>query len=82
MWEPLENLFKDDLDKCGEFMFMGTTKNFTMNRDCRKDIHLYKHINTRRYINIDSKGKFYDYDSVTNSYIKINKDCAINHVFN
>ena len=71
MWGPLEKLFKDD-DKCAEFMFMGT----------RDDIHLYKHINTRRYINIDDKGKFYIYTPTINDYLPIDKNAAINHVFN
>ncbi|OSA95768.1 UNVERIFIED_ORG: hypothetical protein B2H93_04920 [Clostridium botulinum] len=41
-------------------------------------ISLYKHYFTRNYINVDSKGCFYEY--CNNKYILINKDNAINHI--
>jgi|GEM_PF-5240938 len=42
------------------------------------DIYLYKHYDTRCYINVDSKGRFYSYiGSEENKYIEISKHQAI-----
>ncbi len=79
MWEPLEKLFKDDVGKCGSFMFMGSR----WINEIDGNIYLYKHINTRRYINISEDSKhFFVYASVMNDYLPIDKDTAINHVYN
>jgi len=40
-----------------EFMFMGTARD--MNRGLA--IHLYKHVDTRRYLNLDDAGQAYAY---------------------
>lgn len=42
------------------------------------DITLYKHIDSRRYINIDSQGKCYSY--TTNGYVEVDFDKALNHL--
>ncbi len=51
-WGPLLKCFNGNKRKVREFMFMETTDT---------GINLYKHINTRRYINIGSDGKYYKY---------------------
>src|SRR5690349_3208871 len=64
MWEPLEivaaiSRLTDDLPSFheGEFMYMA------MVRSARKHltIHLYKHCDTRRYLNLDDAGNAYGY---------------------
>lgn len=44
----------------------------------RDGITLYKHCNTRMYINVDKEGKFYRYNG--NSYGVIKKEDAISHM--
>ena len=64
VWEPLEAIARLSRDSPGlrpihegEFMYMGAV------RDERKRvaIHLYKHIDTRRYLNVDDDGHAYAY---------------------
>ena len=43
-WTPLEQMFGPEL--CEQFMFMGRSA----------EIYLYKHIDTRRYLNLDARG--------------------------
>ena len=43
--------------KCEDFMYMGSVDN----GEPQKNIHLYKHINTRKYINISDGGLLYTY---------------------
>lgn len=42
-----------------------------------KHIYLYKHIDTRKYINIDEEGNFYKYNCYSKEYIGITKEIAI-----
>ncbi len=58
-WGPLESLLGTPL--CDEFMWMGQ----------RDDIQLYKHRATRRYLNLDGKGRAYFYDACNNIYARI-----------
>lgn len=51
-WEPLMNTL------LGLFMFMGCAVTAKGDR-----IYLYKHIWTRRYLNLDGKGQTYRYES-------------------
>jgi hypothetical protein len=48
VWEPLQAAVGD---QCREFMFMGKIGT----------IYLYKHVWTRRYINLDRDGKAYQF---------------------
>ena len=48
-WMPLERILGVDL--CQSFMYMGRSG----------EIHLYKHIDTRRYLNIGPDGQCYRY---------------------
>lgn len=43
-WKPLENVIGS---RCARFMWMG----------CEGDVQFYKHIDTRRYIRLDSQGR-------------------------
>ena len=67
-WKPLECALSRE--HCVDFMFMGTTGG----------IVLYKHRDTRRYLNIDTAtGGFYRY--ADGAYIEINREQAIEHVY-
>jgi hypothetical protein len=67
-WKPLEGVLSREL--CEEFMFMGTTSG----------IFLYKHRDTRRYLNIDAvTGRFFQYSD--GDYIEIDRKQAIEHVY-
>ena len=63
------NLEKYSPKDCWDVMYMGTTDN---------GIDLYKHVDTRRYINIDDNGNFYIYN--VEGYLKVDKEKAINYV--
>ena len=52
-WTPLESILCPEL--IGQFMFMGVFRQDGVN------IHLYKHIETRKYINVDTSGQSYVY---------------------
>ena len=52
-----------------DLMFMGI-------RD--ENVYMYKHINTRRYIYIDTKGTFFLYDN--GDLIEITKEKALAHL--
>ena len=66
-WAPLENAIP--YEWCGGFMFMGYVD----------DIRLYKHIHTRHYLNLDSKGWTYRYTG--GGYVRTSFEAAIEHVF-
>lgn len=53
-----------------DFMFMGTTHG---------RIHLYKHVDTRRYLNVDSLAHCYAY--VNGDYVPIGPRDAIAHAY-
>ena len=48
-WTPLEQMLGPEL--CERFMFMGRSA----------EIYLYKHIDTRRYLNLDAQGQCFRY---------------------
>jgi hypothetical protein len=66
-WEPLERMLGPYL--CAQFMFMGRSA----------DIHFYKHIDTRRYLNVDSTGTCFRYSA--DGYQPVDLDEAIGHLF-
>lgn len=45
---------------------------------CIGNINLYKHCDTRHYINIDNEGKFYKYNGT--GYDEISKEQAMNYL--
>lgn len=63
-WKPLEALaLRNPKIRMADWMFMGTAH--------RKDlplIHLYKHKDTRRYLNLDEHDMFYHYNSPKDTY--------------
>jgi hypothetical protein len=64
VWQPLEAVARVARSSARlpqfhelEFMFMGTVSNAYK----RLDVHLYKHVDTRRYLNLDVAGHAYAY---------------------
>lgn len=75
-WAPLEALFSPQ--HCGRFMFMNQiVQNGTI-------IYLYKHRQTRRYLNLDTSGRAYAFapnpTDRTSSYHPIPLGNALAHV--
>ena len=66
VWEPLQTVIGA---RCREFMFMGRVVT----------IYLYKHIWTRRYLNLDMDGKAYRF--IGDEYAPVSLGEAIKHVF-
>ncbi len=66
VWEPLQAVIGA---RCRVFMFMGKVGT----------IYLYKHIWTRRYINLDMDGKAYWFTG--DRYEPVPLDEAMKHVF-
>ncbi len=67
-WKPLEGVLSPE--HCADFMFMGSAGG----------IVLYKHRDTRRYLNIDSEtGRFYQY--VDGDYAETSREQALEHVY-
>ncbi len=64
VWQPLEAVARVARSSAhlppfheGEFMFMGAVSNAYK----RLDVYLYKHVDTRRYLNLDVVGHAYAY---------------------
>lgn len=68
-FKPLEKLLGPLF--CEDYMYMGQ----------QTGVFLYKHIDTRRYLNIDEHGTTYRYDPATRSYLPIDRAEAIMAVF-
>jgi hypothetical protein len=67
-WKPLEGVFPPQ--DCADFMYMG----------CIGGIVLYKHRDSRRYLNIEAAtGRFYRY--ADGDYIEIEREQAIEYAF-
>ncbi len=66
-WVPLEQIL--GLILCERFMFMGRAG----------DLYLYKHIDTRRYLNLGADGQCFRYTE--NGYVPEEREKAITHVF-
>jgi hypothetical protein len=67
-WKPLEGVLSSD--DCSFFMYMGVISG----------IVLYKHRDTRRYLNIEAAtGRFFQY--IDGDYTEINQEQAIEHVY-
>ncbi len=66
-WRPLETVLSRRA--CEDFMYMGHVG----------DLVLYKHRDTRRYLNIDAvTGRFYRYTNA--GYIEVERDWVLEHV--
>lgn len=68
-WGPLEKVLP--LKWCPGFMFMGYSGK----------IRMYKHGFTRRYLHADPEGNTYMYAEGTDSYFRVPRTVAIDHVF-
>ncbi|HTF65715.1 MAG TPA: hypothetical protein VK638_23805 [Edaphobacter sp.] len=66
-WQPLERMLGPSL--CADFMFMGRSE----------EILLYKHRDTRRYLNIAPDGTCFRHSA--HGYQPIGLEEAIEHVF-
>lgn len=66
-WAPLEQMLGPEL--CKSFMFMGRSG----------EIYLYKHIDTRRYLNLDAQGQCFRYTG--KGYQPEERVTAVAHVF-
>jgi len=66
-WTPLEQMFGSEL--CERFMYMGRSGT----------IYMYKHIDTRRYLNLDAQGQCFRYTG--NGYEPQERVRAVAHVF-
>jgi hypothetical protein len=66
-WTPLEQMLGPEL--CEQFMYMGRSG----------EIYLYKHIDTRRYLNLDAAGQCFRYTG--NGYEPEELAKAVAHVF-
>lgn len=73
-FQPLENVIGGIA--CSDFMYMGT-------RDAGDtQIFLYKHINNRRYLNVDAAGNYYKYNAQTNNYDPCTQEEAFTRIEN
>jgi len=70
-WGPLIDVLME------RFMYMGTTTCPAVMG--KRRIHMYKHVWTRRYLNIDDRGFTYQWKN--GKYCPVNVDEAIAHVF-
>ena len=72
-WKPLEDLAtkSPDLVKCEDWMYMYTFEQVNMQTGEIWEIHLYKNIMTRRYLNLDESGNFFKYRPESNDYREI-----------
>jgi hypothetical protein len=66
-WVPLEQMLRPEV--CERFMFIGRTR----------EICLYKHIHTRRYLNIAPDGGCFQYTPA--GYVPIDREEAIKRAF-
>ena len=73
-WKPLLKVI--DIKDIGDYMYMGEHKDILTD----KIIYLYKHYNTRRYLNVNTDGICYSYNPWTEGYFKVSKENAIKHV--
>ena len=73
IWGPLEKLLGPAL--CAQFMFMGSTK--LAARGVR--IEMYKHVDTRRYLNVSEDGRTWKFVPATSGYEPQDSKEAIKH---
>ena len=80
-WVPLENLSerKPNEINCCDFMHMGAVVNSDSRKGAIGEINLYKSIATRRYINIDTDGGYWNYHR--GAYWQIDERTALRRVY-
>lgn len=72
-WTALRNLIGHE--NCDSFMFMGRVRGGTDG----DYIYLYKHRDTRSYLNVDLTGACWKWHGATDTYQPIRRDAAILH---
>lgn len=74
-WKPLETVMARTVGilRCRQFMYMGKVSVGEV------WVFLYKHVYTRRYLNLDNQGNAYVYED--EQYYPIGLESAINYVF-
>jgi hypothetical protein len=75
-WHPLEKLI--GACRCERFMYMGVSKS-VFHRDSWQQLCLYKHIDTRRYLNVAADGTCFRYSK--GEYMPIATEAAIEYAF-
>ena len=75
-WSPLEKLIGSSRRGC--FMYMGQSR-CVFHRDGWEPLRLYKHIDTRRYLNVAEDGTCFRYSE--GGYTPISAEVAIEHAF-
>jgi hypothetical protein len=73
---PLEKLI--GASRCEWFMYMGQSP-CVFHRGGWEQLHLYKHIYTRRYLNVAEDGTCFRYSE--GGYTPISAEVALEHVF-
>jgi hypothetical protein len=75
-WSPLEKLI--GASRCEWFMNMGQSHR-VFHRDGWEQLHLYKHIDTRPYLNVALDGACFRYSG--GAYTPVSTEEALTHVF-
>jgi hypothetical protein len=75
-WSLLEKLLGPS--QCKHFMYMGVSKS-VLHRGGWEQLRLYKHIDTRRYLNLAEDGTCFRYSE--GGYTPISAEVAIEHAF-
>jgi hypothetical protein len=75
-WSPLEKLI--GTSRCVDFMYMGESHR-VFHRDGWEKLRLYKHIDTRRYLNLAFDGTCFRYSG--GAHTPISTEEALTHVF-
>ena len=75
-WSPLEKLI--GVSRCERFMYMGQSHG-VFHRVGWEQLRLYKHIDTRRYLNLAEDGTCFRYSE--GGYTPISAEVAIEHAF-
>lgn len=74
-WQPLEDLesSRPELVNCEDYMYMGTFEKVDMETGEMWEVVLYKNIMSRKYLNLDESGSFFQYRPETNDYREISQ---------
>ena len=75
-WSPLEKLIGPS--RCVDFMYMSVSKN-VLHHGGWEQLRLYKHIDTRRYLNLALDGTCFRYSE--GAYTPISTEEALTHLF-
>lgn len=73
VWEPLKQAVGES--RCQNFMFIGIVTAGKLN------LYLYKHRNTRRYLNLDCHGSAYKFAKGKYGPEPVKLSGALNHVY-